>query len=262
METILYDTLSFFKAFKRSLVPPTVTQTYATYYCLPKQFYDDLYCVVENVIKDKTVKESPHFQKNIASLQKLPNPNLIDSIVNEELCITKRSVRPELVPLVDFVLITDESNDFIMALYKVYKNVYLPSPPTIGVFLQNGKPFFEREIPTYNVKVVGASHSSDDYLIKISPYICVSDIINFITYKLHVQGQFVSIQLYAADKKLALDLSTKLLGFNTSDLTLVYSHKRRPKTELFGSCSSVNNPHKHRVISPVLREMWACKLSV
>ncbi|ELP87192.1 hypothetical protein EIN_093490 [Entamoeba invadens IP1] len=229
--------------------PITYTRLHTINYCLPSDYHIQLISYLE-----------------CPDLIALPKKCDIKKIVQETLCLSRKLVKPTLTPQVDYILISDNAFDIIRTLYKTH-SMSFGSLPKIGVVCQDGKISYEKDVPTYKVKVSGISVISKDYLVKISQYTSVGDLINFVTYKLRVEEQFACIQLFSNKTKVMVEPETLLCDVDSFDFTLVYTRKKRASTVAFGVSSTercdsniqtlLKSPRAFRVASPIQRDLWS-----
>lgn len=269
MEQILSNPKSFLQEIQILFQIPQQQEHHSIYYCLPMNYYQQIKnCINEMINKLNTLNESNenNNQRNILNLttEWLPSTDEIKLITKKSLCIERRSVKPELIPEKDYVIIQDELYEKLKILYKLYSKKSLPHLPKIGVVYENGNMIYERELPSYEVKLQGCVKHNTDIVVKLSPHTTVGNAINYILYKNHIEDQFYSIELCPAMKKIPLSPSSTLLASGTFQFLLLFSPRRRSST--VGLSLSRNGTFQSRTITPRktrtptghMKELWAC----
>ncbi|GAB1226046.1 hypothetical protein ENUP19_0274G0035 [Entamoeba nuttalli] len=251
MNKLQIDTIPFLQSTISLFESPQPTSFHTIYYCLPSQFIKDLQDCISSYLSETS------FMNSLS----LPCPDSISSLYQEPLCISRRTVRSELVPGTDYCIISDALADNLRVLYKLYSSFKMPHLPKVGVLYFNGVLTYEQDLPTYQIKLIGVGIDSTELAVKLSPYTTIAETINFILYKIHVQGQFGSIQMYSSTSTTPLNPNSFLRSANSQFFTLKFNRKRRAKTV---ALLQVPEPRfktmkTHRIASPVLRELWSCE---
>ena len=216
--------------------------------------------------KNTNPKELQRNENKIIRKDWLPSIDPILNITKQSLCVERRSVKDELLPDVDYCIIHDELNEHLQSLYKVYSSFQFPHLPKIGVINSNGHLTYERELPSYQVKLKGLNSNchTNEIVVKLSPYTKVSEFINFILYKNHIQGQYKSIELFENTNSSPLNPNQTISSSKTNSFILFFSlaSTRRRRTVELDSISVSSNTNRRkslgRILSPHMKELWSC----
>ena len=274
-ESFLITTLELFNK-------PKPTEIHQIYYCLPIEYMNKAKAAIEEELQflislrkarttnqslsgnnNNNINNNNQTERKVIRKDWLPPIESILNITKERTCIERKSVKSELLPDVDYAIIPDQLNENLSSLYKVHSAFQFPHLPKIGVINSNGKISYERELPSYQVKLKGISNTNTDIVVKLSPYTHVSEFINFILYKNHIQGQFKSIELFENSNTFPVQPNQMLSSLQSNNFTLFFSvmSKRRRTVEIHDTNAKGDSPKRKslgRVLSPHMKELWSC----